>query len=197
MVRLERDACSVWKGPSQSANQYAPNHPQPPRAPGTRFQEDSTYSTVLSERLWVLLEDPRPTVRRATYSLVSCCCRHARELLISRPTQPEALLVGPPSAANAGAETVPRGGQGVGGEGKIHDGNAKRRAGERRGGKKARVSTPALLVRLLSEDEVSNHREAWQAVLLVLEEFKDTWAGEKGASVSTDLVVPGYNITVL
>ncbi|CAM9269600.1 unnamed protein product, partial [Laminaria digitata] len=28
-----------------------------------------------------------------------------------------------------------------------------------------------------------NHREAWQAVLLVLTEFKDTWAGEKGAAM--------------
>lgn len=163
----------------------------PPRARGARFQEEATYSSVLSERLWVLLEDPQPTVRRATHSLVSSCCRHARGLLLARPTQPEALLVGPPSAANGGDEAVPKGGKGVGGEGEIHDGNAKRRAGEGRGGKKARVSTPALLVRLLSEEEVSNHSEAWQAVLLVLREFKDTWAGEKGGSVSTYLVVPG------
>ncbi|CAM9269677.1 unnamed protein product, partial [Laminaria digitata] len=84
-------------------------------------EEDKTYSSVLSERLWVLLEDPRATVRRATYCLVSACCRHSRDLLLARPTQPEALLpTAPTSAASGGGgdKTVPKGEEGVGGEGK-------------------------------------------------------------------------------
>lgn len=51
------------------------------------------------------------------------------------------------------------------------------------------MATPGLLVELLSEKEDSNHREAWQAVLLVLREFKETWMAEKGAAVSSSCSV--------
>lgn len=66
--------------------------------------------------------------------------------------------------------------------------NTDRKEGKGRGevGRSARVSrvsTPALLVGLLSEKEASNHREAWQAILLLLTEFK-SWMTEKGAAVS-------------
>ena len=83
-------------------------------------------------------------------------------------------------------------------EGERKKDDAKRHAGEGKGGKKGgKRSTPALLVRLLMEDEVSNHREAWQAVLLVLAEFKDTWGSEKGAAVSTYLVPDTWQFEVV
>lgn len=58
-------------------------------------------------------------------------------------------------------------------------------AGAGMGGKSSRVPTPALVIGLLSEKDSSNHREAWQAVLLLLREFRDTWRTEKGAAVSS------------
>lgn len=60
----------------------------------------------------------------------------------------------------------------------------KRHAPGGKGGKASRVATPALVIGLLSEKEASNHREAWQAVLLVMTGFKETWKTEKGAAVS-------------
>lgn len=55
---------------------------------------------------------------------------------------------------------------------------------EEKVGKGPRVSPPTLLVGLLSEKEILNHGEAWDAVLLVLAEFKETWRTGRGSAVS-------------
>ncbi len=149
--------------------------------------KETAYTSVLNESLWALLDDPRPAVRRAAYSLVSACCRHAPDLL-RRPPPPaaaaaaaanaaKASLLEPASAGVEDEKAATPGGGDAGGKG-----TKRERVGS--GGKRSRVATPALLVGLLSEREASNHREAWQAALLVLREFKETWTAEKGATVS-------------
>lgn len=123
----------------------------------------------MDEKLWARLDDPRAAVRRATYALVSACCRHAPGLL--RPTSPLPSS-SPPPADNPVAD----------------DAASPKGAGETKGGggsrRRSRVAAPPLLVGLLSEKEEANHRESWQAVLLLLREFRQTWAAEKGAAVS-------------
>lgn len=112
------------------------------------------------------------------YALVSSSCRHAAALLRA-PTAPR--------VADQHA-----GGDGKGGKvaGDSESDHGKRRTG---GGKGSRMEVPALLVGLLSENEASNHREAWQAVLLVLKEFKDSWRAERGGAVSGAQVKWGYS----
>lgn len=127
----------------------------------------------MNESLWAHLDDSRPAVRRATYALVSACCRHAPRLL--RPPPPSAVT---PPPGDGGTEAVASGGGSKEKKGKKHEGV------EGRSGKRSRVATPTLLVGIFSEEEVSNHREAWQAALLVLREFKQTWMADKGAAVS-------------
>ena len=121
---------------------------------------------MVDESLWARLDDPRPAVRRAMYTLVSSCCRHAAALL--RP---------PPATLGEDHELGP--GKERAGEGGIDQ--EKWRGG---GSKRSRVAVAPLIVGLLSENEDSNHREAWQVVLLVLREFKETWMGDKGGEVS-------------
>lgn len=133
-------------------------------------EKKATYWHVANDNLWSRLGDPRPTVRRATYALVSSCCRNAAGLLRPRPLSD--------TTASTADEQNPG------------DVNLKEHAhgtGVSRNKdmptRPSRVATPALLVNFLSEQEVSNHREAWQAALFVLQEFKDTWRAEKGAEV--------------
>lgn len=133
----------------------------------------------MNENLWACLDDPRPAVRRATYALVSACCRHAPGLL--RPPAPAPAGNNTAvDAAEAGAEVASSGGDGVGVKSTV---SGKEGAGGHRSGR-SRVAPTPLLVGLLSEKDESNHREAWQAALLVLREFRQTWAAEKGATVS-------------
>lgn len=151
----------------------------------------------MNESLWTRrLDDPRPAVRRAAYALVSACCRHAPGLLCPPPPPPPR-----PPAAGASTSVSPEdadaaaegGGGGTGTAFNGENGNgaggaAKKRgaggAGAAGGGRRSRVATPPLLVGLLSEKEEANHREAWQAALLLLREFRETWPAEKGAGVS-------------
>lgn len=142
-----------------------------PRCPFVRYQEGTTYWSVVNEGLWVRLDDPRPAVRRAMYALVSSCCRHAVALLCA-PTPPSVIDEHP-------------GGDGKGGK---SAGDSEVSHGKRRVSKGSRVEVPALLVGLLSENEASNHREAWQAVLLVLKEFQDSWRADRGGAVSGEQV---------
>ncbi|CAM9275539.1 unnamed protein product [Hapterophycus canaliculatus] len=152
-------------------------------------QDTASYRSVVNEGLWARLDDPRPVVRRAMYVLVSACCRHAPGLL--RPPAPPFPAAAAPAASPSGpveteeaavteTEAVPV---------EVKKEKEKEKQKGRKGGgiasasgKRSRVAVPILLGGLLSEKEDSNHREAWQAVLLVLREFKQTWMGEKGAA---------------
>lgn len=138
--------------------------------------KETTYFSLVNENLWARLGDSRTAVRRSMYALVSACCRHAPGLLRPHPPVPAAKVSSGDPAEEGETEAVSDAG------GKKE--KAKRRDGEGVAGKRSRVATPGLLVELLSEKEDSNHREAWQAVLLVLREFKETWMAEKGAAVS-------------
>eukprot|EP00903_Cladosiphon_okamuranus_P017695 g16294.t1 len=150
-----------------------------PSADGaTGFDDDAAqshqaaYPSVVNENLWARLDDPRPAVRRAAYALVSACCRHAPGLLRHPAPAGDPVV----DAVKVRAEAASSGGDGAGARG------AERGRGPGVGRKRSRVATPQLLVGLLSEKEELNHREAWQAALLVLREFRETWAAEKGAA---------------
>lgn len=177
-----------------------PKHTDPPHPRGSntslptttriccfalRFQETATYLSVVNETLWARLDDPRTVVRRAMYVLISACCRHAPGLLRPLPPSSPAAPSRPAETEEvAAAETEPPPGAG-------NNEKGKRRKGEgMASGKRSRVAVPILLGGLLSEKEDSNHREAWQAVLLVLREFKQTWMEEKGAAVRGSVVLP-------
>ncbi|CAN0179259.1 unnamed protein product [Ectocarpus sp. 6 AP-2014] len=139
-----------------------------------RSGQETTYFSLVNEGLWARLGDPRTAVRRAMYALVSACCRHAPGLLRPRPPLPPAKASSGDPAEEGTTEAV----SDTGGKKE----KEKRRDGGGVAGKRSRVATPGLLAELLSEKEDSNHREAWQAVLLVLREFKETWRAEKGAA---------------
>ncbi|CAN0400807.1 unnamed protein product, partial [Ectocarpus sp. 8 AP-2014] len=136
--------------------------------------KETTYFSLVNESLWARLGDPRTAVRRAMYALVSACCRHAPGLLRPHPPLPPAKASSGDPAEEGKTEAVSDT------DGKKE--KANRRDGGGVAGKRSRVATPGLLAELLSEKEDSNHREAWQAVLLVLREFKETWMAEKGAA---------------
>ncbi|CAN0299527.1 unnamed protein product, partial [Ectocarpus sp. 12 AP-2014] len=139
-----------------------------------RSRQETTYFSLVHEGLWALLGDPRTAVRRAMYALVSACCRHAPGLLRpDPPLLPAKVSSGDPAEGGTTEAVSDTGGK---------KDKAKRRDGGGVAGKRSRVATPGLLVELLSEKEDSNQREAWQAVLLVLREFKETWMAEKGAA---------------
>ncbi|CAM9404069.1 unnamed protein product [Ectocarpus fasciculatus] len=140
-----------------------------------RNRQETTYFSLVNESLWARLGDPRTAVRRAMYALVSACCRHAPGLLRPQPPLPAAKASSGDPAEEGATEAA------------VSDTGGKKEKERRRdgggvGGKRSRVATPGLLVELFSEKEDSNHREAWQAVLLVLTEFKETWMAEKGAT---------------
>lgn len=140
-----------------------------------------TYWSVANDRLWERLVDPRPVVRRAAYGLVSACCRHAPALLLPRPlrdgspSQPSTQNGGGIGCEAEGTETVQA----------EWDKGATGGLGKRKGKKRkaSRVAAPSLLVQLLGEKEVANHRQAWEAVLLVMEMSKRSWTAEEGAEV--------------
>lgn len=141
----------------------------------------------MNESLWARLDDPRPAVRRATYALVSACCRHAPGLL--RPPPPPVVVATQPTPSDSsgtagGEDSGVKAAAAASGGGNIKEKGKRREGGQGMGGKRSRVATPPLLVGIFSEKEVSNHREAWQAALLVLREFKQTWMTDKGAAVS-------------
>ncbi|CAM9284215.1 unnamed protein product, partial [Scytosiphon promiscuus] len=157
---------------------------------GQGRQESATYLSVVNEALWARLDDPRPLVRRAMYVLVSASCRHAPGLLRpSPPPSPAAALAGSPRlSAEIEKVVVNETEQVAANQTEATPGAGNKEKGRRRKGegvaygKRSRVAVPILLTGLLSEKEDSNHREAWQAVLLVLREFKQTWMEEKGAT---------------
>ncbi|CAM9157138.1 unnamed protein product, partial [Choristocarpus tenellus] len=146
-------------------------------------EEHLTYPDVINERLWSFLANPRHLVRQAAYRMVSCCCRLAPRLLdleLPRDTKvfnTEGKVQGGKEEAKAKEEgsdknevcCVDKRDGGVGGRGV--------------GMSSSLVDKPHLLVRLISETEPKNHREAWEAVLLIVREFKGMWEAEEASKV--------------